>query len=336
MDAILQFASLILCVLGASFFAGAETGFVSWNPLKVSYRAASGDIVARWALFLIRHKDRLLSAVLIGNNICVIGASLAFSSFFEAVDNAVAPDLTRIPSPESWILTPIIVLFGEMLPKSLFRLYPFRLTMRAVPFLTGLYFATLPFTFIFSLVTSMFRNIRKRGESFMTKVREEMVLVAMEGSKSGTLFRHADIFLQNALMLNERKLRDLCESSGVVMQSPGAFRFRADQTVAAAKKQIGDQQGIIVHEVSGDRIRGLVSLIDLANASDDAVLGTMCKPLPRMPAEWSLLTALRYIEQRASSFFGINDEKGELIGVVDHYFLIHGIFSGPEAIPSHR
>ena len=53
----LIFVLLFIGICGSFFFAGVETGFVSWNPLKVSYRASQGDIYARWALHLLKYKE---------------------------------------------------------------------------------------------------------------------------------------------------------------------------------------------------------------------------------------------------------------------------------------
>ena len=232
----LEIAALMLFIAGASFFAGSETGFVSWNPLKVEHRAGGGDIVARWALFLIKNKNRLLSAQLIGNNVCVIGASLTFAALFETVDHALSWELSRIPSPESWFLTPFIVLFGEMLPKSLYRLYPFILTMRSVPLLMIVYFVTFPLTVPFFAASGFFRRSESvKGDSFMTKVREEMVLIALEGTKIGTLFKSADVFIQSILTLNEKRVGKLNPEKA---EKGDNGRFYAHERVGAVKTRV--------------------------------------------------------------------------------------------------
>ncbi|MBN1308310.1 MAG: DUF21 domain-containing protein [Chitinispirillaceae bacterium] len=326
MEIALQTTLCLFFICGASFFAGSETGFVSWNPLKIGHRAVSGDIVARWALFLIKHKDRLLSAQLIGNNICVIGASLTFASLFKTIDSSVSWNLSRIPSPESWLLTPVIVLFGEMLPKSLFRIYPFLLTMNSVPLLMVVYFATLPFTFVFSVVTGMFwKNAPHRGESFMSKVREEMVLVALEGSKTGTLFKSADIFIQNVLALNEKKVGDMINTRDSTLNG---IRFYAHECIGEVKKRIPDQPGIIVYTAGEADIAGYISLFDLIQAPEEATLGSCCKPLPRFGTEQTMFSALRSADEE-SHFFIITDQSGSLTGIIDRMMLLKAAFKNP-------
>ena len=323
----IQALLLLLCIFGSSFFAGSETGFVSWNPLKIKHRQASGDIVARWALFLMQHKDRLISAVLIGNNICVVGASLAFVSLFESIDHTVSWELTRLPSPESWLLTPFMVLFGEMLPKSLFRIYPFRLTMRSIPVLTGLYFITLPFTYVFTFMMGLLRkNPIKRGETFMAKVREEMVLVAVEGSRVGTLFRFADIFIQNVLAMNEKRVGDAVQSVDGQRAPMISLGFRANETVGSVKKRVPDQSSLLVFEEDGDRLCGYVPLLELVTTTDDTPIGTLCRRLPQLETNQSVLTAIRSVDELEDSFYSIVDESGKPKGITDTVALLRGAF----------
>jgi putative hemolysin len=322
----LQLVLLILCVSGASFFAGSETGFVSWNPLKLAHRAASGNIRAKWALFLMDHKDRLLSAVLIGNNICVVGASLAFAVLFEEIDHRISWNLAYLPSPESWLLTPFMVLFGEMLPKSLFRIYPFRLTMRSTPLLIVVYFATLPFTVVFSALTGlMFRQRHERGDSYMTKVREEMILVALEGSRAGTLFRSADIFIQNVLAMNEKRVMDVCTFVDAQGTKAEVMLFTEDQTAEEVRKRIKENAGMLVTKKDGE-IAGCISLLDLANMPTNKVLGEACTPLPQLRSDQTILSALRQINESSSSFFLVTNSKGKRLGVVETGMLLQNAF----------
>ena len=80
---------LLFCFAGQFLFAGSETGFVSWNTLKVSHRAGEGGLLARWAVFLMNRRDALLAAVLIGNNIFIVGSTLAFLDIFERLSHIV-------------------------------------------------------------------------------------------------------------------------------------------------------------------------------------------------------------------------------------------------------
>ena len=127
---LLQISIFLVAILGAFFFAGAETGFISWNTLKVKHNAQKDHIFTQWALFLTNHKEQVLTMLLIGNNISIVLASLSFAYLFSYLDQIISFNLDKVISPETWILSPFLVIFSEMLPKSLFRIYSFRLTMK--------------------------------------------------------------------------------------------------------------------------------------------------------------------------------------------------------------
>lgn len=315
---ILLFHSLFLfiCIAGASLFAGTETGFVSWNPLKISHRAQMGDIVARWADFLMHHKDRLLSAVLIGNNICIVGASLVFERFIESVDHLFSLDLSSIPSAESLLLTPLMVLFGEMLPKSLFRLYPFRLTMRMTPVLVAIYYFTLPFTWIFTYLTAMLRKSKKTdGVTYMARVREEMVLVALEGSRSGTLFRSADKFIQNLMEVNRKTVGEMFEAEKTVCRTETGKVFAGNVTVAIVQKELTEQKVILVGEKDSGTATGYVTLNALVKASPGTKIGEISTLLPVINCENPVISLLRENFNPNAAVIRIVDQMENNIGV---------------------
>lgn len=315
MDFLFQSFFLLICFVGSSLFAGAETGFVSWNPLKISHRAVLGDIIARWADFLMHHKDRLLSAVLIGNNICIIGASLAFERFLESADHFFSLELSSIPSAESLMLTPLMVLFGEMLPKSLFRLYPFRLTMRMTPLLVALYYMTLPFTWIFSHITGLLRKTRKaEGITYMAKVREEMVLVAQEGSKSGTLFRSADKFIQNLMEVNSKTIGEMFEESRSSTGNETGKIFNRNVSVGTVLKGLDEQKVVLVGDTA-EIATDYITFTTLAAAPSGVMIGDISHPLPVIKGRNPVISLLREDFDPNGAVIRITDDEDNHIGV---------------------
>ncbi len=323
------FLVLLICFLGSFFFSGSESGFVSWNTIKVRHKAESGDIFARWALYLLNHKDRLLSAVLIGNNIFNNGATLAFLMAFEVVDKYVFLDLARIPSPESWILTPCLVLFGEMLPKSLFRIYSLRLTLKAIPVLMVCYFFALPFTWLFSKIMNVFRK-EPPGyeESFKAKVREEMVLVALEGSKRGTLIESADILIHNVLKLKDKTIKDLM--IGISEYKKGRNVFRCNQTINSVISNIPDSDEMLVFDEQASTLLGTVSVLDIVAQTNKSKLSEFIKPVKEIEMHQSLLSVLQDIKPDAPDYYLVVDNRSA-VGIVKKSSLYRQIFSSSNA-----
>jgi len=306
-------------------FSGSESGFVSWNPIKVRHKAESGDLLAKGALYLMNYKDRLLSTILIANNVCNIGATLSFLIVYEIIDQFVFLDLARIPSPESWFLTPFLVLFGEMLPKSLFRIYSLRLTLKAMPLLMVCYFLTLPFTWLFSKAMVLFRK-EPPGyeESFKAKVREEMVMVALEGSKRGTLIESADIFINNVLKLKDKTIKDLM--IGISEYKKNKNVFRCNQTVSSVISKIPDSDEILVFDEQESTPLGTVSVLDIATQSHRCTLSEFIKPVKEIEINQSLLTVLQELQADISEYYKVVDNRS-IVGIVQKNSLFRQVFS---------
>ena len=325
---------LLWCgILGAFFFAGVETGFVSWNPLKVSFRARQGNVNARWALHLLNNKERVLSTVLIGNNTCVVIASLSFLYLFIRLNQLVTINLDIIPSPETWFLSPVLVIFSEMLPKSLFRIYSFRLTMRSIPILIVLYWVTLPVTWIFSLLGKLFQKKLEKGEAFITNVRKEMVLLAQEGSKRGTLFEYATIFIDNILKLKYKTVGSITQSESRFLKETDSDTSKehvinvTDNVLDICQGEyFADRDNTLVFDKNGQKAVGWITLLDIAKAENKTKIGVIIRPLPEIDKDTSLLRCFSREVNFLNPYYRIIDKKGDTGLVLNRFDVFRLIF----------
>jgi CBS domain containing-hemolysin-like protein len=317
----------LLCLVCSFLYAGSETGFVSWNPLKIRHRAAKGDFVAEWGLYLLRNKTRLLSAVLIGNNASLVGATLTFVILYEAVIRRIPVDLSFIPSPESWILTPIIVLFCEMLPKSLFRIYSFRLTLQSIPFLVVTHLITLPATVLLDVVGMLFKRREKiPNETFKTKQREEVVMVAQEGAKRGTLYQDAGGLINNVLELKSRTVADVMLSRKA-LDTRGILFNAVDSTTVAKSRCAGlEETEFIVYDKEKDTFLGTFGIIDLLHINESARLNTIVNPLPVVDSSLTLLHSVYSLHFQHGRYYGVIDSEGKVRGILDLMTLFKSAF----------
>jgi CBS domain containing-hemolysin-like protein len=320
---------LVLFCMGQFLFAGAETGFVSWSGFKLAYRAGQGDLLARWAVFLMDRKSALLSAVLIATNVCVVGATLAFLDVYRRLDAIVTLDLQRLPAPESFILAPAMVVLCEMVPKSLFRIYSFRLTIRAIPVLMASYILTWPATKLFSAAVSVVKREERSERSFRAKKREEMVLVAMEGARRGVLFGGADVSVRSVLALRDRTVGDFI-SGGAGTPASETFSVDAGMTAGEACRRLGEgdvDEAVVTAHQDGEFV-GWVRLADLLRADPAGTLRRFVRPLPSVRAGESLLSCLQSDEPDFRRFFLVCDREGHAAGVVDRMELFRRVFEG--------
>jgi CBS domain containing-hemolysin-like protein len=318
----LQIILFLVCLLGTFVFAGTETGFVSWNRLKVSHLAETGSRMGRWGLFLINNKNCMLSAVLVCSNVCIVGASLFFNSLFSHMPQLLF--LSKIPSPESWLLTPVVVLFCEMLPKSLFRLYSFQLTLKFVPLLLIVYFATLPFSYLFSMLTGGFRKmVVDQDQNFITKIREEMVLVTAEGARTGALFESSNLLFNNILQLKDRTVSELM----LVLNQFQKIQFKVTDTISTIKKCKIDTEEVIIYDVNGTMPVGYISFLDIIAGKLEDSLSSYVRPLLMIDEDITLVLGLKMIIKDPRNLFLLRNKEGKIKGVLNKKDLYRAVFS---------
>jgi len=289
---------LLICILGTAFFSGSETGFVSWNPLKVSHAAAQGGWAARLGMRLIKGRGRLLATVLIGNNVCNVGAALIFARLFERIDAVVSLDLSKIPSPESWFLTPAVLLFGEVIPKFLYRKYAFPMTLKSVPALAFFFYLASPIFWVLGLFSKIFGIAAAPRNA---DVREEILLVAVEGARRGNIFECADRVMKNTLEM---------KGGSIGAFAVGVGDWKTRRTVYRRSQLLSEFSGdggagadeVVVFEDDFSEPVGYVSLLDAAaarrgGAADLATFGALMKPLPRLRTGMEALSCLRRMPQ---------------------------------------
>jgi CBS domain containing-hemolysin-like protein len=222
-----------------------------------------------------------------------------------------------------------MVMFGEILPKSLFRTYPFRLTLRVMPFLITVYFITLPFTWLFSKFTNLFNVVPKEEEqTFKTRAREEMVLIAVEGSKRGTLFESADVFIENILKLKDRKIADMMQPISEIMENP---IFTVRQTVGDLKKDLPDSDECIIFDVPGKNPQGYVTVSEIALVDPRRRLREFTKPLKSIEMGISLLAALKQLRDIQQKFLIVTDGP-RIVGILDKMDVLKETYGGISSV----
>ena len=143
---------LVLLFLSA-FFSATETAFSTYNRIRMKNMASDGNKRAKQCLALSEDFDQLLSTILIGNNIVnIAAASLAtvlFIRFFGDVGVSIS----------TGVMTILVLIFGEITPKSLAKDAPEAFSMFATPFIRFLSIIFLPLNYIFSQLKNLLSKL---------------------------------------------------------------------------------------------------------------------------------------------------------------------------------
>lgn len=182
---------LSILVISYSFFSAAETAFSSLNRVKIKALANSGNKRAESTLKLDEKFSKVLTTILIGNTIVnVVAASLAtvlFTNLYK--ENGVAIS--------SIVMTIVIMIIGEILPKNIAKHMPERFAMTITPLLNLLVIIFTPLTFVFGLVEKLLSKLFKNNDD--TYSTEEFITMVEEANEEGEMEDHEADLITNAL-----------------------------------------------------------------------------------------------------------------------------------------
>ena len=198
-DLWIMIAILIVCVALSAFFSSSETAFTSANRVKLKAMAANGNKRAKVALALSEDYDRLITTILIGNNIVnIAGSSLATSLFLILLvdhQNLVTPVSTAV-------MTIVILIFGEVSPKAIAKESPEMLAMTFAPVLKLLCTVFTPFALFFTQLKKLLTRLFDTGdeESF---IEEELMTMVEEAESEGDMEHHEGELIRSAIEFND-------------------------------------------------------------------------------------------------------------------------------------
>jgi putative hemolysin len=176
---------LLLCAIGAAFFAGLETGLLTADQLTLYLKKQNGIAYARAADFLLLRPERLLGTTLIGTNICVVTAAIVVASTLrESGYESVA-----------WLgtlaLSLFLLIFTEIIPKSFFRRRADTIAVRLAPILVIFHFLFLPLAAILNGIVKaiLLFSGGKATRSKLPQSRDDLRLLVRLGSRESGLGR---------------------------------------------------------------------------------------------------------------------------------------------------
>ena len=198
-----QIIMMAVCVLLSGYFSATETAFSSLNKTRMKAMAENGSLKAALALQLADNYDKLISTILIGNNIVNIAvASIGTVLFVELCGQEAGPAVSTA------VVTILVLIFGEITPKSIAKDYPEKFAMLSAPVIKWLIFLFTPLNFLFSqwkkLVAKMFRS---SDESKMSQ--EELLILLDEVQQEGAIDEDGGTLLKNAVEFGDLEAQDM-------------------------------------------------------------------------------------------------------------------------------
>ncbi len=195
----IMLAILGVCVALSAFFSASETAFTSVNRVKLKTLAQNGNHRAKVALGVAEDYDRLITTILIGNNIVNIAASSLATSLFLVLLNNQANLAT---TASTVVMTIVILIFGEVSPKAIAKESPEKLAMSFAPILRFLCVVFSPFAVFFSWLKNLLTRLFDTGDD-ESYIEEELMTMVDEAESEGDMDAHEGELIRSAIEFND-------------------------------------------------------------------------------------------------------------------------------------
>ncbi len=254
------------CLILSAYFSATETAFSSANSTRLKTLAEKGSKKAKLACELLEHYDKLLSTILIGNNIVnILMASIGTVLFVRHYGDAGATISTIV-------VTVVVLVFGEISPKSVAKDCAERFAMFSAPILQVFLFVLTPLNFLFSLWKKLLAKVfRLNGESKMSQ--EELLMLVDEVQQDGSIDKNEGELLKNAIDFSEQQAQDIL----IHRVDLAALPITASKEEVAALFTETKYSRLLIYQDSIDHILGTVHQKDFYVGC-----GITEKPLPEI------------------------------------------------------
>lgn len=214
-----EFFVLLLLLLLSGVFSGSETALTSLSLARAEALREEGRQGAQAMWRLKRNPSRMLITILIGNNLVNIGASV--------IATVIATErLGHLgPSVVVGVLTLLILIFGEITPKSLATRYAERIALLTAPFIYGLMRLLTPLVWLFDWMTRKVQHATS-ATADPTITEQELITLAEHGEEEGTIEAGEREMIERVFILNDIKAADVMTPLGAVFMLDGRLSLK--------------------------------------------------------------------------------------------------------------
>ena len=317
----------IVSMIFSAFFSGMEIAFVSSNNVRVEIDAAKGGLINKIVNLFYHNKNMFISTMLVGNNIMLVIYGMGTAMVMEGWLNSWLGNDALVLLAQTLISTGIILIVGEFLPKTIFRINPNdSLRTFALPLLLC-YTVLYPISWFSSALSNMLMRlfgIKTSGKQLGVITVGELDAYLQETidtreDENATVEKEVKIF-QNALEFSNLHLRDcMIPRNEIVAVSSDTDRERLRRRFTAT-----GLSKILVYTDDIDNIIGYIHVNELFNTATE--WQKCIKPVDFAPESMPANTMMRKMLAEKRSIAVIVDEFGGTGGLVTLEDLVEEIF----------
>ena len=302
------FICVILIILSA-FFSATETAFSSVNKTKLRTKAQEGHKGAKQALDLAENFDKVLSTILVGNNI----VNITLSSLCLIIFEQILSGNTNVAATVSTAVTTVLVLiFGEITPKMIAKEKSYGATIVLGYPIRFFMIILWPITFLFAGLKTLLKKIFKlEGDEKITE--EELLTIVEEAQEDGALNENETKLISSSIEFDDVLVED------ILVPRVGVIAVSLDMPMEQIKKLFLEYNfsRMPVYNGTIDAIVGMIHNIDFFAALEkgDTTIKNAISPVAYATEHMKISTLLKSMQKQKVHMAIVVDEYGGTLGI---------------------
>ena len=307
MDIFTTILIILLCLLLEGFFSGSEIGVISADQIKLRHKAAKGSKGAKLALKMLEKPEWLLSITLVGTNIAVVTNTTMVTALM----------IHFFGDKGSWLAiglaAPLIWIFGEIVPKSVFQQRADSLTPHIVFFLRFCSYLFFPILVVFSFLTRILLKLAGGDAKNPFTLREEIVtMLQMPAASNGDIQPVEQNMIRRMFNFSETTVQDAMLPLIDVTAVEKGISCGEAREVSARESHIR----LPVYDERIDRIIGVLHTLDLLRSDPDQPISQFIRPALYVPVSKSIKELMLELRKEGTVVAIVVDEFGGAEGIV--------------------
>lgn len=306
-DSIATIITLVLLVLTSSFFSATETAFSSLNRIRIKSMADNNNKRAALVYKLVKNYDTLLSTILVGNNIVnITSASIATVLCVNYFGTAGVTISTVV-------ITVVILVFGEVTPKSAAKEFPEAFALFSAPCVQVLIIIFTPVNKLFSLWKKLISRFLKISDS-RGITEDELLTILEEAEHDGAINEDDSNLIHNVIEFNDKVVNSILTPRVNII---GVHKDSSKQEITSVFAKSGHSR-IPVFESSVDNIVGIIHIKDYLDyiSLGEGSMEDMVKPVIFIASSMKISELFKKFQKEKSHFAIVTDEYGGTLGIV--------------------
>ena len=299
--------AMVACIVMSAYFSATETAFSSLNKTRLKVLTDNGNKRAALALKLSEDYDKLISTILIGNNIVNIMVASIGTLLFVGLYGDIGATVSTV------VVTIVVLIFGEITPKSIAKDTPERFALFSAPFIRLWIWVLTPLNFLFSQWKRLVSRFFKTDDD--TKMSHEELLLFMEDvEQDGSIDENEGELLRNAL-----EFRDLTAAE-ILTHRIDLEAVNIDESHEEISRSFTQSRfsRLLVYRDTIDQIVGVLHQKDFyinGKMTDQPITEIMTEPL-FVYQHTKIRDILKMLQHQKSHVAVVVDDFGGTLGIV--------------------